>query len=368
MASPSTETAYLEEGYKKLERARRQNPEMRSLEGIFAYLQEYPSVIRPNTARLWRAQLLAVMPHVLAADDRGFSERQMADIRRQLVEKIDDLRGTPEEPRTASAKRKAIPEPEVRLVLTTLHEMALGLHRPRIAVLGLYLLLMPRIGARPIELMKAWVDAGVLVISSAKLGAGHERYISLATWPELHRVALAAFLQIVQEQAASLSYDGWLSAFAEQLARACKAVGVKRMAPSAFRHTAMSTWAAAGYTPQMIALLAGHLTLKSQAHYIRTAAAWGQSSDLVQPVPAAQHEVALLPASTSPPLDNAPWSFEDMPMPPSDPKAEPSVDLWPEWRTRVLARFDSDLEATKEEVRKRAELKDQETDRSGLKP
>lgn len=160
------------------------------------------------------------------------------------------------------------------------------------------------------------------------------RGLDVRHWHLQHRVALAALLDIVASEVEEGGYEAWLSILAETLARACEAVEVRRLAPSSFRHTALSTWAAAGYTTEEIARLAGHFSRRSPTHYIHTASAWGPEDAIVTPAAALDHAVSFderIDKSVGQEFDLSP-----MPQPVHIPSApDASKALWEEYQRRV---------------------------------
>ncbi|MEQ8447664.1 MAG: site-specific integrase [Pelagibacterium sp.] len=340
MASQDTIAAYRAEAARKITRAVAKYPNLGVLEALFRYVKDYPNKLAANTTRLWRQQLRFAVAEVAKADSRAFSESQIKGFILAMDKAVDGLKGRPDPERTSSKKEKAPSKSQVIAVASHLKSRALDWHRTRMAATALYCLLMPKIGGRPIELVGATVDQGVLVLKNAKRAPGQEVYrpIALVDWELEYRVALAALIDFVDQEVDTRGYAAWLSALAEILARACKAVDVKRLAPSSFRHTALSTWSEAGYSIEEIAKLAGHFSHRSASHYIRTASAWGPEDAVVRSgpaiVPRAEAEAKPLVPDTSDSADDV--DFELMPQ----PEAKPSVSdrsgaLWDEYRQRV---------------------------------
>ena len=216
-----------------------------------------------------------------------------------------------------------------------LKQRSLALHRPRMAATAIYCALMPRIAARPLELVGARVERGILVLPNAERATERaaERPIRVDHWELKHRVALAALIDFVNCEVQAKGYDAWLSIVAETLALACEAVKVERLSPSSFRHTALSTWSAAGYSTEEIALLAGHFCRRSSLHYIRTASAWGPEDAVVQsPGPMQPSSNVTEPAAKT---ATAEFNTDPMPTPASLPStSEDSQKLMSDYRRR----------------------------------
>ncbi|MCF1742061.1 hypothetical protein [Paradevosia shaoguanensis] len=334
MASVETVAAYRTEALKKIRRAKARFPELYALDALFRYVSDYSGTLAPNSVRLWRQQMRIAVTEASRDDPREFSGDAIHGFIHAMDEAVDALKGRPNPPRTSTKKRKDPPKSEVVAVFAHLKKRALELHRPRMAATAIFCVLMSRIGGRPVELVGASVRGSTLILPNAKRAVSQatERPIMVDQWDLHHRVALAALIDLVNSEVGDAGYQAWLSTLAEILARACQAVGVPRLAPSSFRHTALSTWSAAGFSTEEIALLAGHFCRRSPSHYIRTASAWGPEDATVAPLgPAPTPEVEEVRTDTSLGLD-----FEPMPQPNSPPpRADISQRLWNEHRQRM---------------------------------
>lgn len=334
MASAKTESAYRAEAIRKIERAQARYPHHRPLQALFEYVTRYPDNLTPNTTRLWKQQMKIAVIEVAKKDPSNFSDTQIDSFIETMNQAIERLRGVPEMPRTATKKRKDPSKSEVEKVFGHLKTRALELHRVRMATTAIYCVLMPRLGGRPVELVGATVADGILTFPNAKRASEQTavRQIDVRQWTPHYRVALAALIDMVNLEVQEGGYEAWLSIIAETLARACQTVGVARLAPSCFRHTALSTWSAAGFSAIEIARLAGHFCERSASHYIKTASAWG---------PEDANVAAMAPAVPSPAVVKVDSSctecdFEPMPQPtPARSSADRSQQLQQDYRSAV---------------------------------
>lgn len=335
MASVHTVAAYRAEALKKIRRARARFPELYALDALFRYVSDYPGTLAPNTVRLWRQQMRIAVTEVSRDDPREFSEEAIHGFIHDMDEAVDALKGRPNPPRTSTKKRKNPAKGEVIAVFSHLKTRALELHRPRMAATAIYCVLMPRLGGRPVELVGASVSGSTLILPNAKRAVGQatERSIMVDQWNLQHRVALAALVDLVNAEVGDAGYEAWLSTLAEILARACQAAGVPRLAPSSFRHTALSTWSAAGLSTEEIALLAGHFCHRSASHYIRTASAWGPEDAAIATLAPGTPAPEGVEVSSDTSLE---FDLEPMPQPTSPPpRPDISQRLWNEHRQRV---------------------------------
>lgn len=308
-------------------------PDCDPLESLCRHAEDRTGVLRPSTVRLYKRRYCAA---AIVIGRTGDMDREviMAVLRR-LMTTLDSMAGTPPEPRTSSKKVKDAKDWEVKEVFGHLKIMAVRHKRIRSAAVALYCPLVPRLGPRPVELTRAWVEGNTLFVPSAKQPEGEQkvREIDISDFHPTHREALLALIYIVARDVEASGYDAWLSLLAEILARACETVSkntgqrIERLAPSSFRHTAISTWHAAGYTAEEIAELVGHRNLRSQNAYKRSSSAWPITGPLAKPAaqPTVTIDLNAMPVPTASQVKtmvenpDTPDGLGDEP-PPPDPK------------------------------------------------
>src|SRR5690606_10541226 len=143
-------------------------------------------------------------------------------------------------------------------------------------ILALYVIVMPRIGLRPIELTWARWDGNRLYTRTAKRIGRPERVVPHEHWPPLYKSALGLLIALMPRELDDGAFEAWRNVLASRLARASKKTRTKRRLSLYFaRHIAIANWKQAGITPKLIAQLAGHAGLKSQHHYAPGRAGYG---------------------------------------------------------------------------------------------
>ena len=292
-------------------------------EALCAHAEARTGTLKGSSVRNYRHRYFAGLEWV--AQEDGLPAGARDAFRRRIEAALERLRGKPEEPRTASKKIKDAPAWMVKAVFGHLQLAAVKYQRMGLAAAALYCLVKPNLGTRPVELHQAVIEGDILVVPNAKREDGSNRRLDLSGWDPTHRMALAVLIKLAQAEVDSDGHDAWLGRLAERLARACEAAGrtgdfIPRLAPSSFRHTAISTWHAAGFTVAEIAEMAGHLlTSSASRHYIHKSAAWAvRREDMVQPA------VAVDPA-----MEDEPLVMDDFPVPaPMAEKAREVID----WR------------------------------------
>lgn len=297
-----------------LDRARRSHADLSQVEALCARADSHDEVLMRNTIGNYRHMYAAAL--ALVADQGATSETEIRAARDRIERTLNPRRGRPPTPRTSAKKVKKAKEWMVKSVFTKLKHSAMRLRRLRPAMTALYCLVQPRLGVRPIELHTANFAGDLLMVRNAKRKDSSYRQLDVSSWDPSHKMALAVLIEMAREEIREVGYDAWLSRVAECLARACHAVpGVPRLCPSGFRHIALSTWHASGYTVEEIAALAGHLLPTSSRHYIHKSAAWAM----------AKHHAVSSASSVPRPDAEAVW--EDYPRP--QPKVEtpkPRID------------------------------------------
>ncbi len=130
------------------------------------------------------------------------------------------------------------------------------------------MLVMPRIGLRPVELTWARWDGNSLYVRTAKRAGRPERYVPTEHWPPVFKLALGLLIRLVPQQMDEEAFELWRNVLASRLARASKWTRMRRrLSLYCTRHIAIATWKQLGITPELIAKLAGHAGLHSQHHY-----------------------------------------------------------------------------------------------------
>ncbi len=289
MASIKTLNGYRAKGMVFARQARQRYPDWDPLEALCRHAEARTDILTRSTVRLYRRQYCSAA--IAMGRESGRTNDDIVIAMRRLTDALQKLAGRPPVPRTASKKVKDAKDWWVKEIFGHLKLMAVRHHRIRSAACGLYCLLVPKLGTRPVELVGAYVEGDHLFVPSAKQPGNRQvfRSIDISGFHPTHREALLALIHIVARDVEAGGYRQWLKRLAEILARACETVSketgqhIPRLSPSAFRHTAISTWHAAGYTPEEIAELVGHRDLRSQNAYKRAGSAWPIDTTMGKP-------------------------------------------------------------------------------------
>ena len=167
--STKTEEAYRAQGRRHLRRAGKQYPDMDALSGLIHSVMDDPTVIKANTARLYKQELVASVD-LLIAEGNAAAERRSGALQ-QIEFALAARTGHPAEPRTASRKVTDADEAEALTVFRHLARRARGRgDTDLICMLALFIYIVPRLGGRPIEWTDASVEGTVLTIRNAKFG------------------------------------------------------------------------------------------------------------------------------------------------------------------------------------------------------
>ncbi len=307
-------------------------------------------VLTANTARVYKQNYLAALEHLAAK--AKIDEEALDRYRTRIEAALNRRRGKPSKPRTSSKKVKDPEEWMVLAVFEQLKRMALRYRRLRSMAVALHCLLVPKLGVRTVELVGARIEGDHLVVRNAKRRTGEdpERRIGIANFHATHKEALRVLVEVVAADVGELGYDKWLSNLAEILATACKAASrpgreIPRLAPSAFRHIALSTWHSAGYSAEEIARLAGHLSIgTARRHYIRKSSAFPVGRDLVEVVENVPGAAADVESSRASEPD---FMTTDFPRPAPAPEPAAKENPWLKFRQEL----DKTVQATTESAK-----------------
>jgi hypothetical protein len=202
--------------------------------------------------------------------------------------------------RTSARKRKSIPRPEfVRLI----QYLTAG-RKPYDILIARILTHNVRLFLRKVEWQTADVQSGFLVIQNAKATNGRtfgpERRRDLSNYGSDGITDLRDLLATLTDLASTAEeFKKLWGRLASRLARVCKQVGVKRVAPYTTRHVGMAN-AKSWMSPAEVAASAGHkTTATATSHYARRRTGWGANVERVAaPSPADVEKVIGSPKST----------------------------------------------------------------------
>lgn len=233
----------------------------------------------PATIRQYRACL------VLAIEE---AERASGDLEELLVRVHQGPSPRKSGPRRTSAlKRRTIP---YRLFRRLVRRLMAGRHADdklaaRLLSHNVHLFM------RPGEWLGATIQDNILIIRNGKAtngrALGSHRQLDLRDYGADGIVNLSALLATLKKRAKDAqSFRKLWAKLASRIARACRDIRIKRVAPYSTRHVGMAT-AKTWMSPEQVAASAGHkTTATATAHYARRQTGWrNKGSRLVHPMP-----------------------------------------------------------------------------------
>ncbi len=316
--------------------------------------------------------------HLSAAVDRlvrqGLSEMEADAARARIFEALGERQGVPNPKRGASLKIEVPEFSELAETFALLKKRFFEQRQVQDLLLCLYLLVMPRVGLRPVELTWAKRTGRALIVATAKREGRPERIIPLTDWPDEYMFALDVLLRLVPREMDPHSFKLWRNSLASRLARVSRQTHWKRrLALYCCRHIAFASWRDVGMSVEDIRRLAGHAGINSQRNYARGRRGYGArwmfmlrhgpeggvdpaSDEVSQDTGHAGKDEPSTHACTDPipeqpeakaahpDAGHAISAFEfdpdDFPMPPALPPANAGADQWTQYRQR-LEGFDS---------------------------
>jgi hypothetical protein len=241
------------------------------IEGLLAYLGKVETLCEGTVSHYVQCAQVAI-ERILGQDEDEAIDHAAAAARRILVKRI----GTPEPARGSSLKHKDPSLQELGDVFSHLRSKFLESGDRIDLLLALYIIVMPRIGLRPVEITWAAWDGNGLYTYTAKRTGRPKRYIPNEHWPPVFKMALGLFVKLVPRELDDVAFEAWRNLLASRLARASKWTRTKKRLSLYFaRHIAIANWKQAGISAEVIARLAGHAGLRSQHHYASGRSGYG---------------------------------------------------------------------------------------------
>lgn len=191
-------------------------------------------------------------------------------------------------PRTSAKKRKSVPKSEFGLLLRHLRNR--GRH-PDDRLAARLLNHNVRLFLRPSEWRTAILQGNILVVRNGKAtngrALGFHRRLDLTDYGPEGVNDLSKLLAVLQKQAQTAEgFRRLWGRLASRIARACKEIGIKRLAPYTTRHIGMAN-AKSWMSPEEVAATAGHkTTATASSHYAKRRTAWrSKPSGVARPLP-----------------------------------------------------------------------------------
>jgi hypothetical protein len=274
-AGAETQAAYERTARRHIARAAKRHPHLTRFSALLADMRQQRSLLRPRTVRLYRVEVSLALQ--MAGSRDGLSAEQIDKAQGICRRKLERLKGRTKPPQTASKKVKDVRQAEVERIFAELKRTAIDNKNMLAAAAALCCVIAPRMGPRPKELLDAELRGDYLVFQNAKATVRHPdtRALNITAFGPAFAEAVVALLALVAKQIAKLGFEKWRNAMAETLARACARVSVRRLSLYSFRHVALASWEAAGFSKEEIASMAGHLGLETaRIHYARGKDGW----------------------------------------------------------------------------------------------
>lgn len=268
------------------------------------------STLALGTVCVYRQQVSAAILELVSA---GADPQLAEETKATLLSALGNRTGTPYPERGATLKIEVPDILELADTFYLLKDRFCSEGEVLDLILCLYLLVVPRIGLRPIEVTWARREGRELVAATAKRDGRPERRVPLHGWPDDYLFALDVFLSLVPRELDAQGFKLWRNALASRLARASMhSRKRRRLALYCCRHLAIANWRDIGMSPEEIRRLAGHVRLTSQSSYARGKAGYGKKWMFAQAVESARKDEA-------PPLGS------DEPANQEEPKSPPSA-------------------------------------------
>jgi hypothetical protein len=238
-------------------------PQDRRLAALLEYLRRDGTLCDGTVSHYVQCARVAIT-RILGPEQNGEIARAVVAARDILATR----KGLPDPLRGASRKLKNPQLVELGDVFSRLRWKFINTGDRLDLLLALYIIVMPRIGLRPVEITWTAWDGGALYTRTAKRAGRPLRHIPSEHWPPVYRAALGLLVKLVPRGLDDAEFESWRNVLASRLARASRWTRTGRRLSLYFaRDIAIANWKQAGITPQLIAKLAGHAGLRSQHFY-----------------------------------------------------------------------------------------------------
>ena len=357
-AQMSTNAFYYREGRAMLKSALADFPEHDPVEALVAQ-QKAGGPLDPSSLPVYRGVLRRIVKVLLR---RNGTPAAFDDVWALLDAALTARKRKPPRgsDRTGGGKKRKVEdatEEEAAALFAELKRHGTKSGNMNAVLAALFTLVAGHSGFRPVELMEAELVGTTLILPNAKRrdGQADSRAQNLGDLDGDVLIGLGLLISLIDAGMSRRQFRAWEKCIAEQMRRACERIEIRPLAPYSFRHIAIATWARAGLSPQEIARLCGHTSIRTaHTHYARAAAGHKRKAvaraELVPeverdledvPAPAATKETAVPAAQPSKPATG--FVFEDMPPPRALP-TEGSESLSPEAVAAAFSRYDQDID------------------------
>jgi integrase len=275
-ATMATLAFYYRQGKSMLASALASFPSSHPIEALLKQ-QRSGGPLEPASLPVYRAVLIRIVKVLLRQEgqpetfDKVWTELDdTLTARKQKADKDSD--------RTASGKKRKVKnatEQEASALFAELKRHSLKSKNMNAVLATLFCLVAGHGGFRPVELMGSERSGETLVLRNAKRQKGQSptrmQYVG-----ELHKdvlIGMDLLTSLIDHDMSRRQFRAWEKTIAEQMRRACKRINIRVLAPYSFRHIAIATWSASGLSPEEIARLCGHISIRTaHTHYARAAA------------------------------------------------------------------------------------------------
>jgi integrase len=359
-ARMETNAYYYREGRRMLQSAIAAFPGHGPIEALVKH-QKGAGPLDPSSLPVYRGNLRRIVTVLLRRDGKleAFEDVWLSLDAALSARKNKAARGSD---RTGGGKKRKVEdatEEEAAALFVELKEHGLKSGNMNAVLAGLFTLVAGHSGFRPVELMGAELSGTILSLPNAKRrkGQADSRLQNLGNLHGDVLIGLGLLIGLIDPGMSRRQFRAWEKCLAEQMRRACIRIGIRELAPYSFRHIAIATWSRAGLSPQEIAHLCGHTSIRTaHTHYARAAAGHKRKTlaraDTVPsvereigntPDQAATEEGALHAAQQFKPVID--FAFDDMPTPKQTPRTGPEP-MSPEAVAAALAQYDPGVDAS----------------------
>lgn len=327
-ASPETVEGHLKIGRRWIAEAMERHPGL-AVEDAVVRVQRGAGPLAFSSVRRYRADLrYALREHFEREENIERFDAAWEKVDRALSARKARI---PAHALRASARKETdATDQEARALFYELKRHAIAHGNPNAVLACLFVLVAGHAGFRPVELRGASLAGSLLTMPNAKKRPGHEPTRTLDIFG-LHadvKKGIALLLSLVDHDLAKSEFAKWQKVIANQMMRACKRINIRVLSLYSFRHVAIASWSAAGLSPEEIARLCGHISIRTaHTHYARADKGHRRRAVARAADPAPQTGLEANPKAAEAPIQAVP--------PAGDRDASLEIDDMPEPRYRT---------------------------------
>lgn len=237
------------------------------LDALVAEMEMTRGPLAERSVAVYRHEYRLIIQAIVS---EGFaSERDGQEALTRISDALGARVSAKVEPRTSARKAKSISARDLKRLFNAIKAKALAQDSIDLALVGLLTVSFAVLGVRPVELTTLERAGSYMRVQNAKRGRSATRYriFDISKVPETWSAGIMLASELYGTYQNVEDFYRTHRRLSQLLARISEEVLGRRICFYSLRHVAMATWKRAGIDAALIALLAGHICLRTARHY-----------------------------------------------------------------------------------------------------